>query len=358
MVQQPSPTRRRRLLVIGLLLAMAAALLTFVGVWRRDRALLALERKLQAEGGDVALKEADAYLAWHPGNQRALVVRAQALVQLQRWDEANAVFSQTGARSSTELLAWATALVHSRRYDEALPPLAQLVQREPNRAEALQLGSTCKFQLGDTAAALTDAKRLARLPGHEVEGEFLCGVIHRFQGRTDLAVQNWTRIESIRPQADGLPICSDEFYLTFAEDLLSVGMPRSALIRLKRCSDSDRNPLIHLRSARAWATIGETSQAAAAWKQVLAMEPDHREALIGLAELALERLDADAAIKLLEPLTSLGKLEPSIAYVLERAYTLLTDEKQRAHWQREAARLQTEERQRTALKRKLRQGTP
>jgi len=356
--EKPKSCRAMRLLVIAVPALAALALLVAAGRWWNDRALSQLTKKLNQEGPASALVAVDAYLTSRPEDSRALAVKAMALAKLERWDEACLAFSAARAESVEELLSWSMALGHCRRWSEALPLLKQILAREPDHPLALRNAATCEFQLGDTAAALASARRLARQAGHEVEGEFLCGAIHRSRGETQLAVASWGRVENLRPRGDELPISPDEFFFAYAEDLLSTGMARSAVTKLQQCAEAEQNARIQLLLGRAWATISETAQARAAWQRALALDQNNPAARLGLAELALRESDAKAAGEWLDPLKSRPDFNSSMAYLFERVYTALGNEKERLHWQQETARLHLAEREQSAFKRKLRLGVP
>ncbi|MBW3596510.1 MAG: tetratricopeptide repeat protein [Planctomycetes bacterium] len=338
------------------LVIAASAVIVTVLIWRREQPLAEAERLLEA--GDVrgGLALLDTFLARRPESDRALALKGRALAELERWDEADQVFSQVGARSPEEMQAWATALVHQRRWSEALPLLEQLLKTDADDPRTLRQAATCRFQTGRVQAALNTAAALAGIPGHEVEGLFLAGVIHRAQGDRRLAIENWARIESIAAEARGLPVPPAEFYLIYGEDLLSEGLPRTALPKLQRSLQIEEDVAVLLRLGEAWALLGHDDEAGAAWTKAIQLDADNLDARNGLAELALSRGDAEEALQRLAPLADRPDVSSSTAFLMERAHTLLGNVEQLEHWQQRTADLRKSEKRRAALRRKLREG--
>jgi tetratricopeptide (TPR) repeat protein len=327
-----------------------------VAVWWRDRPLAEAERSLEEGGANRALEAAEAFLTSHPGNGRALSVKGRALVNLGRWDEASEIFSQVNVQSPDDIRAWATALVNRQRWSEAMPLLQRLLELEANDPLALRHISVCRFQLGQVGAALDSAAQLAKVRGHEVEGTFLSGVIHRGQGNTDLAIKNWARIEALQPQAHGLPIGPAEFFLIYGQDLVLQGMPGTALTKLQKSQELEENVAILLELGKAWAITGNEAQAVAVWSRAIEYDANNPDARHGLAEMALIRSDANDALRWLTPIASSPNVSSTTTYLMERAHTLLGNEEELAHWQRRTAELHQSERRQAALKRQFRRG--
>ena len=345
-----------RAICLALLVLVPAAVIVAAVLWRHDPALAEAERRLEAGGADGALVSANAFLARHPSSRRALSLKARALADLGRWDDASQIFSQISVESPEEIQAWATVLVNRQRWSDALPLLARLLELNPNDPFALRHVTTCRFRLGQAGPALESAARLAKIRGHEVEGFFLSGVIHRAQGNTHLAIENWASIEALRPSAEGLPIGPAEFFLIYGEDLVTEETPGTALTKLRRSQALEETVEVLLRLGQACAITGNEAEAAVAWTQALEHDPNNQEARNGLAELALGRSDGDEALRWLTPAASSPDVSSTTAFLMERAHTLLGNEDQLVHWQRRTAALRKSEKHQAALKRKLRGG--
>ena len=346
-------SRAWRLVLLAL---VVAAVIVPIAAWWRDRPLAEAERSLEEGGASRALEAAEAFLAGHPGNGRALSVKGRALVDLGRWDEASAAFSLVNVQSREEMQAFATALVNRQRWSEAMPVLVRLLELDAHDPLALRHITVCQFQLGQLGAALDSAKHLSQVSGHEVQGIFLSGVIHRAQGNIDLAIKSWARIEALQPQTNGLPIRPAEFYLIYGEDLLSQGMPGTALTKLQKSRELEENLAVLLELGKAWAITGNEPQAVAAWSRAIEYDANDRDARNGLAELALGRSDAIDALRWLSPIASSPNVTSTTTYLMERAHTMLGNEDELARWQRRTAELHQSEKRQAALKRQFRRG--
>ena len=343
-----------RILGLGVPAAVLSAAIATAVLWWRDRPLADIEGQLERpDGAQRALEAADAFLARNPASDRALALKARALAGLGRWDEASQIFSQVGVRSPQEMRSWATALVHERRFSEAMPLLERLLESEPDDPAALRQVVACRFQMGLTAAALESAERLGRIDGHEVEGLFLAGVIHRARGTTNVALENWARIEALRSDGQGLAIGPAEFFLIYGEDLLLEGLPQTAAAKLKRSRDLEDSLAVQLALGKAWALSGRAAEAAAAWQRALEHDAGNAEARNGLAELALSGGDANEALAWLEPLADHPHISSTTAYLLERVYTLLGNEDELERWQGRTAELRQREKRVAAFRRRL-----
>jgi len=345
-----------RAICLALLIVLPAAVIVTAALWRHDPALGEGERRLEAGDTGGALESANTFLARHPGNGRAQSLKARALADLGRWEDADQIFSQIGVQTPEEIQAWATVLVNRQRWTDALPLLARLLELNPNDPFALRHVTTCRFQAGQAGAALESAARLAKIRGHEIEGFFLSGVIYRAQGNTHLAIENWAGIEALQPDAEGLPIAPAEFFLIYGEDLLTEGTPATALAKLRRSQSLEETVEVLLRLGEACAITGNEAEAVAAWTQAIEHDPNNQEARNGLAELALGRSDGDEALRWLAPAASSLDVSSATAYLMERAHTLLGNENDLVYWQRRTAALRKSERLEAALKRRFRRG--
>ncbi len=333
---------RSRPLKFGLVLISVVVVVAAL-IWWQDRPLRKAEALLQAGNPAAALEILDSYLARRPDHLRALMLKARTLVALQQWPEASQLFARTGAGSNDELRAWATALLHQRQWREALPLLERITADGVKDAELLRDLMICRYQLGQTAAALASATELASLPGHELDGLFQRGVIHESLGNIHLAIENWEEIEALSPDGKGLTIQPAEFFRVYAEDLMLEARPRQAAAYFQRSLDLQPNVEVLAQLGEAWYDAGQVDEAARVWREVLQEDENNEKARTGLAEIALNRGDAEAALQLLIPNSSSQQTTLAIAYLLQRAYTLLGDEDLAESWQQKVAMLRKAE---------------
>ncbi len=321
---------------LGLAVTFAVVVVVFL-VWWQDRTLVHAETLLQSGEAPAALAELNRFLARHPTHQSALLLKARTLVAIEQWSEASDLFAMTGASTPDELRAWSTALLHQRKWREALPILEQLVEFQEHDADCLRNLTVCQHQLGYMQEALESAARLASLPGRSIDGLFQRGVIYRSLGDTHLAIENWEQIEELSPDASGLSIQPAEFFRVYAEDLMLEARQRLAAIYFRRSLAEQRNAevLAQLGEAEYWS--GQTVAARTAWLDALQIDENNSRARLGLAELALSQSDPESAIQWLEPLGTDPTGAGQAAYLLQRSYTLLSDEELAEQWQGKVA---------------------
>jgi len=319
------------------LVMMSVVVLVVALAWWQDRSLVEAEALLQSGDPSGAWETLDAFLTRRPDHQRALLLQARTLVALQKWEEATQLFSRTGAETSDELRAFATALLHQQRWQEALPMLEQLAANDGKDAETVRGLTICRYQLGRVDGALASATELASLPGHALDGLFQRGVIYRSLGNVNLAIKHWEEIEELAPDATGLAIQPAEFFRVFAEDLMREARPRQALVYLQRSLDLQPNAEIRAQLGEAWYRVGKESEATRIWADVVKEDENNLAARLGLAELALSRKEPDAALLWLAPIATDRQATEAAAYMMQRAHTLLGHDELAEHWQQKVA---------------------
>src|SRR5262245_18596118 len=102
--------RRQRFRWLFTIVAMlaTAALIVVATVWFQDRPLTEADGELRAGRPTAALSAVEMFLQRHPADPRALQLKARALTGLQKWEDAIAIFSETGGSDAESLRAWAT----------------------------------------------------------------------------------------------------------------------------------------------------------------------------------------------------------------------------------------------------------
>src|SRR5262245_41522614 len=98
-------------------------------LWWEDGPLREIERSLDHQEYEQALRRVGSYLARFPGHSRALNQKGRALAGLRRWSEAVRLFEQVGSDSPASERAWSQALLHQERWSEAWPLLKRLNKR-------------------------------------------------------------------------------------------------------------------------------------------------------------------------------------------------------------------------------------
>lgn len=331
------PRRGRPSLLRLLYLLTFAAAIAGIGVWGvawwEDRPLGVAEAALQQKDPQACLKALGPYLAAYPGEGRGLALRGRALVQLGRYPEAQKIFGEIGAAAPADLHAWAQTYLHQEAWTRARGLLERLLELEPNHIDGLHEVTACRTFLGDYAAALESAQKLAQLPGQETRAQLQIGTIHHNRGNYQAAIVAWKRVLELDPEAKTLQIPGDDFLRSYGALLLDAGQPPEAAAAALRQSISLRDSAdARFRLGQALMQQGNSPEALVEWEQALKLQPNHRLACESLADLALQRRDSAAALRILLPLADDPRIKASTGYLLQRSYALAGDQLQSKKW--------------------------
>jgi tetratricopeptide (TPR) repeat protein len=323
-----------RLVLAGL----TAGLVVLGVVWWSDRPLVQAEAALAQ--GDVKFANylVSKYLQRHPGHQRAMALQARVYVAAGYPEAALALFDQAGADTVADLQAWARALLMTEQWSLAIPPLEQVVLREPENADALYELTACRVRLGNLEQALEGAQRFARLPGQEARGHLFVGAILSDLGKHAEAVAAYEKVLQLDPEADNLQTPTHEFYLQYGQALLSLGKPEEALEPLKRSAAALETREVLLELGNAALQLGRVEHAQEAWRRAVVLDERYAVAREALARAALSQGHPDEALQWLAPLP---EQDPTLetAYLRQRAYTLAGKSEEAQRWQAVAASL-------------------
>ncbi len=334
---RPSRRSHRRWIARLALIVTATAAVVLTRLWWDDRLLYQASQAWNRHALAQAYRLTDAHLREHPDDGRALGLLGQIFAAQARWAEAAAAFDRAGAETVPARRAWAEALLHERRFSDALVQLDHILAQAPDDATALQEAIACHNQLGQYDVALARAETLRRLDGFADRGWLIIGTIQSESGNRSQALDAWNELLQLNPDARGLPVRPDEFFLELGRVQLADAQPDAAVVSLTRSLSLHDSAAAGELLGEAHESGGETMLADDAWRAVVAKHPQSRVAREGLARLALARGDAASALTWLEPLADAPDLRRATAYLLERAYLLSGNAPQATLW-----RLRTE----------------
>jgi tetratricopeptide (TPR) repeat protein len=348
---------RLSLLLVKLVIVTAGgvAVLLIVILWWQDRPLRQAQHRLEQGQPGQALMLVDEFLRRNPRQDRALAIKARALVALGRWTEADRLYRQIGAATTEDLHGWATALLHLQQWAHALPLLERVLQIEPDHADALHEVTACRANLGDVEGALRTAERLAVIPGSEAAAYLQIGTLHDSLGNYESAVESWQRLLEHDPDASGLALSPQEILFAYASSLYNVSRTADALRVLERSLALEQSASGYVLQGRIRSALGDEDPAIESWKTAVRLDPSNQSARSALARVAIQANDPQVAIDWLLPVVSGSEFDSGIAFLLQRAHTLLGDEARAAEWQERAASLRKEEQLESVIKQALRE---
>src|SRR5688500_11663706 len=193
-----------------LFIAVASGSLGAVGGWfahdklTRDATSLEAEEALNQGKLDLALRLAQMQIQESGGNHpNAQRVAARSLARQQKWAEAVKAFEQTTPKTLYDYYLHARSLHQLRRGGEALAVIADGFAAYPENPKLIGLETRALGMFQRTKEALASAERLAKLPGYEVEGLLLAGIIHYEAHNYERAAETLCKALARSPQLEG-----------------------------------------------------------------------------------------------------------------------------------------------------------
>lgn len=324
-------------------------------VWWQERPLRLAETALSHGDAREALRLVNASLTSNFADERALGIKGRAQVALGRWDEAIATFSRVGAANNEELHSLAQALLHRQRWTAALPILEQLEKRLPHNPDVMHEITACRAFLGRFDEALRSAQKQATIPGQEARAFVQIGTLHHDRGNRKSAVDAWTRVLELSPDASGLQIPAAEFLQSYGDVLIENGQPQAAIPHLKRSVELRESAEAWARLGEAHSLLGQSAESIAAWKRTIELDATNRAAREALANLSLGRGDAEGALDWLRPLLSNEDLPSSTTYLVQRIYLQLGHADEATVWQQRTEQCRHREKLATTVDQLLRE---
>ncbi|MBT4866338.1 MAG: tetratricopeptide repeat protein [Planctomycetaceae bacterium] len=354
-VQSVPRDRRSRLRSLVLFLIALGFIASVIGgvLWWDDRPFAAIESHLQNEEFGRALTSINAYRRVQGSSTRLIILRARALTGLGRWQEAVQIFEQVGPDNAHAYRAFADALLHLEQWSAAEGVLQVLLELIGDEKDALHELTVCRIKLGRGDEALESAHRLAAISGSEGRGNVLIGKIHETQNNARLTIESWKRVLEIHPDAKGLQVTPGEFTAMYGSALLDGGQPEEAVSVLKWSVKTRPHAETFAMIGKACIQLNRKPEAVAAWKQAISLDRLNRESREELANAALQQSAPKEALDWLSPLIEGNVEHSSTAYILQRTYSLLKDEKLSSHWRQQVKELRFREDRSAAIEHSL-----
>ena len=321
--------RRMLLWLVPLLLGAGSLLLI---PWWSERGLRTAERQLDAGDAEAALQSVEGYLQTQGTSDAALALKARVLVKLGQAAEALRLIDRVGAASVPEMRAYSEASLMLQRWMSALPVLEHLVKLLPEDADLLHELSACRARLGRYEEAIDAAQRFAKLPGCEARGYTLIGLLERDRGNNQKCAEAWSRVLSIKPEADDLQVSAGEFFLEYGKALMLSGDAGRAEPALERGVSLAESAAALAWLGKAQQQLGRREQSERSWLRAVQLEPMNFMALEGLAELQMQQRDFAGALARLQPVEKESGLTSTTGFLLQRLYGLVDQPEKSAEW--------------------------
>ncbi len=233
---------------------------------------------------------------------------------------------KAGSAPLTAEVARITALIHGRRYANALAAAEALAARAPDSRDALYLFALSQRHAGKIAEALATLDRLERLPpgsGRLYEERGYCYVAHRDAPR---AIAAFRHAVTINPALPGSWAGLENLYRM-------VGDKHNAAVAAAQVKRWRRTPLEVVKATSLFAD-GEVAEAENLIRAFLRQHGSHAGAMHVLAVIGVERRALDEAESLLEAALALAPDDRAARHT----YALVLIERQKFRQAREEAR--------------------
>lgn len=318
--------------------AIALAIAVAIPYWQ-EQPLREARRELARGNAARGLALADYFLDLYPGHGRGLELRARALAELGRAEESVTLYEQVGAASADDLHAWARGYLLQESWSRAAPLLEQVLRMQPDQPDALYELATCRTRLGLLREGLETANVFASLPGQQARGDLLLAAIHADMAAPEEAIEAYERVLALAPDAEGLQLPPEEFFIQYGTILLKQGAAKEAVRILGRCVATHPSAASRYLLGKALSQSGDEQAAEGEWLAAIELDPAGISTREALADRALSRGDAEGAAEWLAPLEALAQKRFETAYLFQRLQGLRKDEAAFALWQTRADQL-------------------
>jgi tetratricopeptide (TPR) repeat protein len=318
-------------------------------VWWFDRPLNMIETHLESGEFDEALSLSRRFLRENPNDIRGQMLEVRSLVGLNRFDAAEEIvlriIREVGGFPKTvpNLRAVAEILIYRKQWSRAEGFLQELLEIAPDDPDALNKITITRTRFGDFTAAMTSAKRYARIPGHEARGFFLVATIYHDTGRGREAIDAWKTALMLNPELKDMQVPPNEFLYNYGDGLLSEGQAEEAIGVLERSVALRETAEAYVTLGNAYLQSQKPHDAERSWRRAVDLDPLNVKAREELAQRALKEGDSRKAIEWMQPLIRSNRYRGQGAYLLMRAYAFLNDEAESQRWRKTALSMRSRE---------------
>ncbi len=286
--------------------AVSLLLASFAVAWYWHGARLVREARRAAanERWGEAIALTKAHLREHPNDSRAIVLLARCFGSIGQFEEAERLFSRVPL--SAEDLAWrGNMLLSAKWYSRAAPVYERLVEIDSDNWDAIKHLAVLLLREGRVDDATAMATRLVNESSQAAVGQFLTGLLHLHQGRSEQAIVHLEKVVELDPSASSLPQGNtpETVYMLLAETLIGRGQPHRARTHIEQFLKT------HPASARALSLLGTISldlgdadAARGYWDKSLAINPHQCDLKGRIAQMEMHHGRPARALEILQKL--------------------------------------------------------
>jgi tetratricopeptide (TPR) repeat protein len=318
------------------------------GAWRRLWAspLASAQKAYQDRDYRVALRDAQNHLKHWPQDRQASLLAARCLNRLGQHALAEPHYRNSGPLELADLHDRAYGLALCGDASGATGIYEQLLDKAPNDLLALKRLAAMLMEQKAWQKAGLIADRLISVPGGEVPGYTLAGIVAHVSQNAAAAAAAFEQVIKLDPKLEQMALPRARFWSDFAFDLIGLGRTEEARSFLLQALAHDEDPGLMELLGLAYEHEGALDEAERWWRKALALDPDNADTLIELGRLALGRRQWDEAIQHLQRASELSPQALQPVYSLSRAYRFKGDRAKAEQYEQRAIELRRAQPQR------------
>ena len=282
-----------------LLSALLLIGLTALTAWNLTRSSALEEAQRAYSRADLVscLQHALDHLERRPWSHDAALLAANCLSRLDYSVEAEAYYQRAGRLSVNDLQIRAFGLVRGPHPDRAIPAYQEILEREPENIAAMRRLAAVMLSQNNTTELLRLSDRLSHIPGGEVIGFMLRGVVYHNDRNPQQAVAAFERVLELDPELKEMPASRKMFWMHFTDDLARSGRLDDAGKYLAQ--EVARTPDAELmnRLGETYLLQGESDEAERCFRQAVAWDAKRYAPHLQLAKLAIQQRRRDEALQ-------------------------------------------------------------
>jgi len=210
----------------------------------------------------------------------------------------------------------ANSAVRERRFDEALPLLAEALRRDPENAFARLVMGSAQMGQGRLDQAIVWFKKYLEIVPTSTYAHYWIAVCHLRAGSRDLALREADAVLAMDPRFS-------DARLLRGSVLAARGDYPGAVKELRLAVDTDpAKPMLRLDLAKVLAEAGRAAEARTEYEAALRVQSDYLPALTGLGALEAQQGDTEGALRTLTRALELDPAADEARFNLARVLAL------------------------------------
>jgi tetratricopeptide (TPR) repeat protein len=248
---------------------------------------------------------------------------ALCLSRLDYADLAETYYRRAGQLSLNEQQIRAYGLARGPHPESAITVYDDILARWPENVTALRRLAAVELSRRNTQELLKLADRLSRIPGGEVIGHTLRGVVYHNDTNPQQAVAAFERVLELDPELREMPLARGLYWGHLVDDLIACGRTDDARDHVIKALASGPDAELMNMLGRIYFLQGALDDAERCFQQAEERGPKDYSTHLNLAKLALQRQKREEALEHLNRARALAPRDFGVLYSLASVYRQL-----------------------------------